>query len=64
MKSGSESSIVKPASAPIVPLVLAFGSGAEEERAGFAPASAADARIARFRVCHYPPARHMLARIQ
>ena len=48
----------------IVPLVLAFGSGAEEERAGFAPASTADARIALFRACQCPPARHMLARIQ
>src|SRR5712671_5761869 len=33
----------------IVPVVLAFGSGAEEERAGFAPASTADAGIALFR---------------
>jgi hypothetical protein len=44
-------------------VVLAFGSGAEEERASFAHASTADARIALFRACHYPPARNMLARI-
>src|SRR6266481_5572672 len=30
---------------------LAFGSGAEEDRAGFAPAGAADAGVALFRAC-------------
>lgn len=43
-------------------LILA-GSGAKEERAGFAPAGTADVRIALFRACHYPPARNMLTRI-
>ena len=45
----------------IVPVVLAFGSGAEEERAGFAPTRATVTRIALFSACHYPPAWHMLA---
>ena len=31
--------------------------GAEEEHAGFTPASSAAARIALFRACHYPPAK-------
>src|ERR1700746_1858869 len=31
------------------------GPGAEERRAGFTPASAADAGIALFRACHYLP---------
>jgi hypothetical protein len=36
----------------------------EEERAGFAAAIGADGRIALFRACRYPSARHMLARTQ
>jgi hypothetical protein len=31
--------------------------------AGFAPAGAADAGVVLFRACHYPPSRHLLARI-
>ena len=36
----------------IVLVVLAFGSGAVEERVGFAPASTADAGIALCSTCH------------
>jgi hypothetical protein len=45
-------------------LSFSHSVGEEEERAGFAPAIGADGRIALFRACHYPPVRHMLARIQ